>query len=101
MANACKICPVECGANRKSGIGYCGQSEKIKIAKYYLHQFEEPPISGTNGSGTVFFCGCSLKCVFCQNYDLSRSKTWRAKMVAGRLDKTKTSSAIEIASLIS
>lgn len=71
----CKICPVECGANRKNGVGYCGQSQKIKIAKYYLHTFEEPPISGTNGSGTVFFCGCSLKCVFCQNYDLSRSKT--------------------------
>lgn len=71
----CKICPIECGANRKIGVGYCGQSQKIKIAKYYLHTFEEPPISGTNGSGTVFFCGCSLKCVFCQNYDLSRSKT--------------------------
>lgn len=71
----CKICPVECGANRTTGVGYCGQSQKMKIAKYYLHAFEEPPISGTNGSGTVFFCGCSLKCVFCQNYDLSRSKT--------------------------
>ena len=75
MSGNCKICPIECGANRKTGIGYCGQSEKIKIAKYYLHTFEEPPISGTNGSGTVFFCGCSLKCVFCQNYDLSRSNT--------------------------
>ena len=75
MDDKCKICPVECGADRKNGVGYCGQSEKIKIAKYYLHQFEEPPISGSNGSGTVFFCGCSLKCVFCQNYDLSRSKT--------------------------
>ncbi|MBQ8726275.1 MAG: radical SAM protein [Clostridia bacterium] len=71
----CKICPVECGANRRTGVGYCGESQKMKIAKYYLHTFEEPPISGTKGSGTVFFCGCSLKCVFCQNYELSRSKT--------------------------
>ncbi|MBQ7373227.1 MAG: radical SAM protein [Clostridia bacterium] len=75
MGEQCKICPVECNADRKNGVGYCGQSDKMKIAKYYLHTYEEPPISGTNGSGTVFFCGCSLKCVFCQNYELSRSKT--------------------------
>ncbi|MBE5742842.1 MAG: radical SAM protein [Clostridiales bacterium] len=73
--NNCKLCPVGCGANRQDGVGYCGQSEKMKIAKYYLHTFEEPPLSGKNGSGTVFFCGCSLKCVFCQNYALSRSQT--------------------------
>lgn len=75
MTDKCKICPIECGANRNQTVGYCGQSNKIKIAKYYLHTFEEPPISGTKGSGTVFFCGCSLKCVFCQNYQLSRSQT--------------------------
>ncbi len=46
----------------------------MRIAKFYSHKFEEPPISGTNGSGTIFFTGCSLKCVFCQNYELSRSK---------------------------
>ena len=45
----------------------------IRIAKYYLHPFEEPSVSGNNGSGTVFFCGCALKCVFCQNYELSRN----------------------------
>lgn len=75
MSEHCKICPIECNADRDNGVGYCGQSNKIKIAKYYLHTFEEPPISGKNGSGTVFFCGCSLKCVFCQNYQLSRSLT--------------------------
>lgn len=75
MFSSCKICPIECGANREKGIGYCGQNDKMKIAKYYLHTFEEPPISGINGSGTIFFCGCSLKCVFCQNYPLSRSQT--------------------------
>ncbi len=75
MSENCKLCPIECGANRETSIGYCGQSNKMKIAKYYLHTFEEPPISGKNGSGTVFFCGCSMQCVFCQNYELSRSKT--------------------------
>lgn len=75
MENHCRICPVDCKANREIGVGYCGQSNKLKIAKYYLHTFEEPPISGKNGSGTIFFCGCSLKCVFCQNYELSRSIT--------------------------
>ena len=75
MSDNCKLCPIECGANRETSIGYCGQSNKMKIAKYYLHTFEEPPISGKNGSGTVFFCGCSMQCVFCQNYELSRSKT--------------------------
>lgn len=75
MQKGCNICPIGCNADRTLSVGYCGQSNKIKIAKYYLHTFEEPPISGKNGSGTVFFCGCSLKCVFCQNYDLSRSKT--------------------------
>ncbi|MBE7089035.1 MAG: radical SAM protein [Clostridiales bacterium] len=68
----CTLCPVSCGANRTKGVGYCGVSG-IKIAKYYLHPFEEPPISFKNGSGCIFFCGCSLKCVFCQNYELSRS----------------------------
>ena len=67
----CSLCPVSCGADRNVSVGYCGVSG-IKIAKYYLHPFEEPPISFSKGSGCVFFCGCSLKCVFCQNYDLSR-----------------------------
>lgn len=67
----CKACPVECGADRENNIGYCGVSG-IKIAKYYLHPFEEPCISFKNGSGCIFFCGCSLKCCFCQNFELSR-----------------------------
>jgi uncharacterized Fe-S radical SAM superfamily protein PflX len=68
----CMLCPVECGADRLHGIGACGVSG-LRIAKYYLHPFEEPSVSGNNGSGTVFFCGCALKCVFCQNYELSRN----------------------------
>ena len=70
----CNLCPNDCGVDRTKRLGVCGTSDKVRIAKYYLHPFEEPVISGTNGSGTVFFCGCSLKCVFCQNYELSRNE---------------------------
>ncbi len=70
----CNLCPVECGANRRTGIGACGGGKEIKIAKYYLHPFEEPCISHKNGSGTIFFCGCNLRCVFCQNYEVSRAQ---------------------------
>lgn len=64
---------MRCGVDRGNSVGGCGAGDKIKIAKYYLHKFEEPCISGKNGSGTVFFCGCALKCKFCQNYELSRN----------------------------
>jgi putative pyruvate formate lyase activating enzyme len=68
-----------CGVDRDKSSGFCGV-KGIKIAKYYLHPFEEPPISFKNGSGCVFFCGCSLKCVFCQNYSLSRNE--RGKVIS-------------------
>lgn len=67
----CKICPAGCGADRNTGKGFCGV-QGLKIAKFGLHRFEEPPISFKNGSGCIFFCGCSLKCAFCQNFELSR-----------------------------
>ena len=73
----CTLCPVECGANRLTGVGACGVSG-LHIAKYYLHPFEEPCISFKKGSGTVFFTGCNLRCVFCQNYDVSRAKRGKA-----------------------
>ncbi len=69
----CKLCPVSCGADRERQVGRCGVGG-IKIAKYYLHPFEEPVISFKNGSGCVFFCGCSLRCAFCQNWELSRNE---------------------------
>lgn len=69
----CRLCPVECGANRLNGNGACGVSA-LRIAKYYLHPFEEPCISFKNGSGTIFFSGCNLRCAFCQNYEVSRAK---------------------------
>lgn len=75
MKNLCALCPNDCKINRGDKFGFCSVGNKIKIAKYYPHMFEEPPVSGTKGSGTIFFCGCSLKCVFCQNYKVSRSQT--------------------------
>lgn len=68
----CTLCPVSCGAEREKQPGYCGV-KGLSIAKYYLHPFEEPCISLQKGSGTIFFTGCNLRCVFCQNYDLSRA----------------------------
>lgn len=67
----CKVCPNGCNVDRRLTAGACGVTEKIKIAKYYLHPFEEPVISCKNGSGTVFFSGCSLRCAFCQNFEVS------------------------------
>ena len=69
----CTLCPVECGANRLQNVGACGVSD-LRIAKYYLHPFEEPCISFEKGSGTIFFSGCNLHCAFCQNYEVSRAK---------------------------
>ena len=69
----CLLCPNACRVNKNLNKGACGTDNNIRIAKYYLHPFEEPIISGTNGSGTIFFCGCSLKCLFCQNFELSRN----------------------------
>jgi len=70
---ACHLCPRECGTDRVTTLGFCGQPKEIRIAKATLHRFEEPPISGTRGSGTVFFFGCSLRCEFCQNKKISRA----------------------------
>ncbi len=66
----CESCPRKCGINRNEKNGFCGV-KKLKVAKVYLHKWEEPPISGTNGSGTIFFSGCNLKCVYCQNSEIS------------------------------
>lgn len=69
----CYMCPRACGKDRSVEVGACGMGENMRIARADLHFFEEPVISGTRGSGTVFFCGCSLGCIFCQNRDISRS----------------------------
>lgn len=69
---SCTLCPRKCNVNRENGeIGFCGTDNRIKIARAALHFWEEPCISGKNGSGTVFFSGCNLRCVYCQNYQIS------------------------------
>lgn len=70
--SCCTLCPRNCKVNRNNGeLGFCKAGKNIKIAKYSLHYWEEPCISGKNGSGTIFFSCCNLKCLFCQNYDIS------------------------------
>lgn len=69
---SCSLCPRRCGADRAAGErGACGADGALKIARAALHLWEEPPISGETGSGTVFFSGCPLKCVYCQNHEIS------------------------------
>lgn len=69
----CNLCPRECGADREAGErGYCQSDSRIQVARAALHHWEEPCISGKGGSGTVFFSGCNLRCVYCQNHEISR-----------------------------
>lgn len=67
----CNICPRECGINRYKQKGYCKMPAQLYLSKAYLHMWEEPSISGEKGSGTVFFSGCNLKCILCQNYKIA------------------------------
>lgn len=71
--NACHLCPVNCGANRNIQKGACHIGNEIPIPRSALHPWEEPCISGKNGSGTIFFSGCNLSCIFCQNQAISRN----------------------------
>lgn len=71
----CTLCPRNCGANRQNEIGFCGASSAIKVARAMPHLWEEPCLSGEKGSGTVFFSGCQLKCVYCQNRAISDGKS--------------------------
>ncbi len=69
----CMLCPRKCGINRLNGMrGYCMIGKNVKVSAYNIHFGEEPPISGVSGSGTIFFAGCNLRCVFCQNYPISQ-----------------------------
>ena len=67
----CELCPRRCGADRARAAGFCGVGEEVKVARAALHYWEEPCISGSSGSGTVFFSGCTLGCCFCQNRSIS------------------------------
>ena len=74
----CVLCPRACHVNRLAGqTGYCGQTAELMAARASLHYWEEPCISGTSGSGTVFFSGCNLRCVFCQNHNIALGKAGR------------------------
>ena len=72
--SACELCPRLCRADREAGqTGYCGVGSSLRVARIAPHMWEEPCLSGSRGAGAVFFSGCSLRCAFCQNYDLSHS----------------------------
>lgn len=74
----CTLCPRECHVNRNAGeIGYCGQTARLTAARAALHFWEEPCLSGTNGSGAVFFSGCNLRCVYCQNHEIAQGFSGR------------------------
>ena len=79
LPHSCRECPRGCGANRAAGErGLCGADERLMVARAALHFWEEPPISGEDGSGTVFFAGCPLRCVYCQNADIALGEHARA-----------------------
>ena len=71
MENLCNVCPRKCNVDRTNSVGFCRAGNLPKVSKVMLHHFEEPPISGKNGSGAIFFSSCTLKCVYCQNFDIS------------------------------
>lgn len=98
----CNICPRRCNIDRSANSGYCKQTDKVKISKVMLHHYEEPIISGeekSNGSGAIFFTGCNLKCVFCQNYQIShrnKGKTVSIKKLANIFKKLEKMGAYNI-----
>lgn len=73
----CRACPRECGIDRVSGAGFCRVGEEFRVSRIAPHFWEEPCISGSCGSGAVFFSGCNLACVYCQNYEISRAQKGR------------------------
>ena len=77
----CNLCARNCLVDRRYKRGYCNMSDELYVSRAALHFWEEPPISGTRGSGTIFFSGCSLSCVFCQNREISRGRTGKAVTV--------------------
>ncbi len=87
LYQACELCPRQCRVDRTAGQrGICRASDTPRVSRSALHFWEEPPISGTAGSGTIFFSGCTLCCVFCQNYEISRGEAG-LEVSSGRLAK--------------
>lgn len=81
MNRRCSLCPRQCLADREQTTGYCGVKNTLRVARAALHFWEEPCISGEEGSGAVFFTGCNLRCVFCQNYHIARAE--QGKEISG------------------
>ena len=79
MLEKCTICPHKCEINRTMLPGRCKSTDKIKIALYSTHNFEEPCISGEKGSGTIFFSNCNMNCIYCQNYEISQQGKGRER----------------------
>lgn len=77
MYDSCSLCPRNCKVNRHQTAGYCGCTDTVRAARAALHHWEEPCISGSRGSGAVFFSGCTLRCCFCQNYSISQENFGR------------------------
>lgn len=100
LLNQCVLCPRKCAVNRyESSNGACGVDFRPKVAAMNIHPWEEPPISGTRGSGTIFFSGCTLKCIFCQNYPISQmgiGRTITAEELAGGMLKLQEQGAHNI-----
>lgn len=87
LLNNCTLCPRKCGVDRLGGAkGYCGETSRIRAARASLHYWEEPCISGTRGSGTVFFSGCNMRCVFCQNARIASGDCGK-EILPGRLEE--------------
>src|SRR5215469_7049810 len=84
--NNCTVCPRHCVADRIEKLGFCGAPWNPVVASVMVHTGEEPVISGSRGSGTVFFAGCNLGCVFCQNYDISQACNGTAVTVSDLAD---------------
>ena len=85
---ACELCPRLCGVDRTANqLGFCGEGAHLRIATIEAHLGEEPPISGRSGSGTVFFSGCSLRCPFCQNYQISQEALGRKMTLQEVVDR--------------
>jgi putative pyruvate formate lyase activating enzyme len=85
----CRLCPRECGTDRTSRPGLCGEKDQMRAAYIGPHWGEEPPFTGINGSGTVFFTGCSMRCSFCQNYQISREGVGNQKDVEQLVEDIK------------
>jgi putative pyruvate formate lyase activating enzyme len=87
LLEGCIVCPRECGVNRLKGeIGFCGIGKDPKVASFNLHCGEEPPISGSRGSGAIFFSGCNLRCMYCQNFPISQMRNGEEITARGLAD---------------